>query len=96
MKRTFGFFFLLLLILPVAGSATADMAIFTEEFPPFNYTERGRLTGVTTHDVRRSTFPAGKPTDSPPPWQTANQTRAGVHGCLSPGSRPVTGATRSE
>lgn len=31
---------------------SGDLTILTEEFPPFNFTDKGRLTGVTTEVVR--------------------------------------------
>ena len=34
------------------GSGTFALTLITEEFPPFNYTDNGNLTGVTTEVVR--------------------------------------------
>ena len=55
MKLTSGFFFLAFLILPMTCCRAADMTIVTEENPPFNYTESGKLTGATTAVVREIT-----------------------------------------
>ena len=46
---------LLFLYLPLGGTLAADLPasidIVTEEFPPFNYTDKGRLTGYATEVV---------------------------------------------
>ncbi len=55
MKRASGFFLSAFFIFFAACSAAADLTIITEEFPPFNYTEAGRLTGVTTQVVQEIT-----------------------------------------
>jgi len=52
MKRAYGSFLLVFFIFSVTFSAAADLTIITEEFPPFNYTEDGKLTGVTTQVVQ--------------------------------------------
>jgi len=52
MKRVTGIVFLVWLILPATLPMAADMTFITEEFPPFNYTENGTLTGATTQVVR--------------------------------------------
>jgi polar amino acid transport system substrate-binding protein len=52
MKLTSGFLFLVFLILPMTFCAAADMTVVTEENPPFNYSESGKLTGATTAVVR--------------------------------------------
>jgi polar amino acid transport system substrate-binding protein len=47
---------LLLLEFPLTGLASSKMTIITEENPPFNYTEKGQLTGATTavvHEIMR-------------------------------------------
>jgi polar amino acid transport system substrate-binding protein len=45
--------YLLFLSVIVAGNANAlTLNIFTEEFPPFNFTEKGKITGVSTEIVR--------------------------------------------
>jgi ABC-type amino acid transport substrate-binding protein len=54
MKPTAGFFLLVFLIQSLACAA-ADLTIITEESPPFNYTEHGKLTGVTTQVVQEIT-----------------------------------------
>jgi polar amino acid transport system substrate-binding protein len=52
MKRTAGFFFIIWFFYPLAISLAAEMSIITEEVASFNYTENGKLTGVTTGVVR--------------------------------------------
>lgn len=52
MKRTVGFFFILGFFFPLALSPAAEMTLITEEVASFNYTENGKLTGVTTAVVR--------------------------------------------
>lgn len=60
LERLFGRFmnliFVFLLVLCFLPSTTkvmsADLTILTEDFPPFNFTDKGRLTGVTTEVVR--------------------------------------------
>jgi polar amino acid transport system substrate-binding protein len=54
MKPTAGFFLLVFLVQSLACAA-AELTIITEEFPPFNYTEHGKLTGVTTQVVQEIT-----------------------------------------
>jgi polar amino acid transport system substrate-binding protein len=47
-------FVVLFLILVIAAPASAaNVTILTEEFPPFNYTQRGQITGVATEVVNR-------------------------------------------
>ncbi|MGD9009967.1 MAG: transporter substrate-binding domain-containing protein [Desulfobacteraceae bacterium] len=44
---------LLLLSVIIVGNANAQtLTIYTEEFPPFNFTEKGKITGVSTEIVR--------------------------------------------
>jgi polar amino acid transport system substrate-binding protein len=44
---------LLLLSIVIVGNANAQtLTIYTEEFPPFNFTEKGKITGVSTEIVR--------------------------------------------
>lgn len=52
MIRIFRFFFLASLYLLVTCPAIAQMTILTEEYPPFNFTEQGKLTGATTQVVK--------------------------------------------
>jgi polar amino acid transport system substrate-binding protein len=47
-----GCILLICMLLFAAGPAAADMTLITEEFPPFNYTQNGKLTGVATAVVR--------------------------------------------
>jgi polar amino acid transport system substrate-binding protein len=55
MKIASRFLSLVFLIVSMTGPVRADMTILTEEFPPFNYTDGGSLTGVTTQVVREIT-----------------------------------------
>ncbi|MFO7712936.1 substrate-binding periplasmic protein [Desulfosarcina sp.] len=55
MNRTALFVVMVILLHPVACPATAGMTLITEEFPPFNYSDGGSLTGVTTQVVREIT-----------------------------------------
>lgn len=52
MKRTASFFFIIWFFYPLAISPAAEMTLITEDAAPFNYTEDGKLTGVTTGVVR--------------------------------------------
>jgi polar amino acid transport system substrate-binding protein len=40
--------FMISLFLGASNASAADFKIMTEEFPPFNYTEDGKLTGLST------------------------------------------------
>ena len=56
MIRTTAVFLLVVFLhLPVTYSAAAELTILTEEFPPLNYTENGKLTGAMTEVVREIT-----------------------------------------
>ena len=56
MKHTTAIFFLVVFLhLPVTCPAAAELTIITEEFPPLNYTENGKLTGAMTDVVREIT-----------------------------------------
>jgi polar amino acid transport system substrate-binding protein len=46
-------FFWLTAVVCAAAPATADMRITTEEYPPFNLTDNGRVTGISTEIVRK-------------------------------------------
>ncbi len=53
MKRTTAILFLVFFFhLPVKHSAGAELTILTEDLPPFNYMENGKLTGATTMVVQ--------------------------------------------
>jgi len=52
MRHTTAFTLLTLFILTLTCPATAELVLITEEFPPFNYTREGMLTGATTQVVR--------------------------------------------
>ncbi len=52
MKRTVAYVFLLILTIFPACAAAADMAILSEENPPFNFSVDGKLTGATTQVVQ--------------------------------------------
>ena len=55
MKRIAGFFFLAFFTFSLACSAADKMVIITEEGIPYNYTQDGKLTGVTTQVVQEIT-----------------------------------------
>ncbi len=49
-----------LLLFPLISPAAQELSIYTEEFPPYSYTEEGgRITGVSTEVVRALTERAG-------------------------------------
>jgi len=66
----------LLLYRPVTASA-APLTILTEDFPPFNYTEGGRLRGISTDILRLMLEEAGMEAQAQPfqvlPWSRAYQ-----------------------
>ena len=69
MKRIAGLFLLVWVVFNLSHVATARLTIITEENPPFNYTEAGRLTGVTTAVVREITRRLGVDSDiQVAPW----------------------------
>ena len=56
MKRTTAILLLFFLFhLPLKHPAAAELTIITEEFPPLNYTENGKLTGAMTDVVQEIT-----------------------------------------
>lgn len=55
MTRLSGFFFLVCLLYSVPCSAVGSLSILTEEYPPFNFTQEGKLTGITTQVVQEIT-----------------------------------------
>ena len=55
MIRISGFFFLVCLLFYIPCSAVDHLSILTEEYPPFNFTQNGKLTGVTTKVVQEIT-----------------------------------------
>jgi polar amino acid transport system substrate-binding protein len=55
MIRLSGFFFLLCLLITKPCSAGDSLSILTEEYPPFNFTREGKLTGITTQVVQEIT-----------------------------------------
>jgi polar amino acid transport system substrate-binding protein len=52
MKRNTRFLFWICLFFFMANSAGADLTILTEDLPPYNYTENGKLTGAATQVVQ--------------------------------------------
>lgn len=52
LKSAFIPFFLFFLVLFGSVATAQDLKIMTEEYPPFNYTEDGNLTGLATEVVR--------------------------------------------
>jgi polar amino acid transport system substrate-binding protein len=60
LKHTTAIFFLVVFLhLPVTYPAAAELTIITEEFPPLNYTENGKLTGAVTDVVQEITRRVG-------------------------------------
>ncbi len=55
MIRTSGFFFLVCLLFTMPCFAVDHLSILTEESPPFNFTQKGKLTGITTEVVQEIT-----------------------------------------
>ncbi len=56
LKNTRPIFFLVAFLhLTVTCPAAAELTLITEEFPPLNYTEKGKLTGAMTDVVREIT-----------------------------------------
>ncbi len=55
MIRLSGFFFLFCLLFPKSCFAAESLSILTEEYPPFNFTQEGKLTGITTQVVQEIT-----------------------------------------
>lgn len=55
MKRCVDLFLLIWLILFFTCPAFADLAILTEDLPPYNHMENGKLTGATTQVVQEIT-----------------------------------------
>lgn len=52
--------------------AAADFKIMTEEYPPFNYTDNGNLTGLSTEVIEEVAKRVGHPTDIEVlPWARA-------------------------
>ena len=52
MQRTLGLFLFLFLMALFACPTAAALTLITEEYPPFNYTENGSVTGATVQIVR--------------------------------------------
>jgi polar amino acid transport system substrate-binding protein len=52
MKPTTRFASWVCLILFMANTVGAELTILTEDLPPYNYTENGKLTGATTQVVQ--------------------------------------------
>ena len=52
MKCITGLFLLNFLVFSLTGTTTAGMVILTEDLPPFNHIEKGKLTGATTQVVQ--------------------------------------------
>ena len=52
MRRLTGILLIVGLIVAPLFSTAADLTLITEELPPFNFTEKGELTGATTQVVR--------------------------------------------
>lgn len=64
--------FLVCLFSSVNLVAAADFKIMTEEYPPFNYTDNGNLTGLSTEVIEEVAKRVGHPTDIEVlPWARA-------------------------
>ena len=50
---------LLLVIIYITPAAAFELTIYTEEFPPFNYTHNGKITGVSSEVVKHIMADAG-------------------------------------
>jgi len=55
MKCCVGLIVIVCLFVPLTCFATGKLTLLTEDLPPFNYTENGVLTGVTTQVVKEIT-----------------------------------------
>ena len=49
------FFFWVCILVSIPCSAIDHLSILTEEYPPFNFTQNGKLTGITTQVVQEIT-----------------------------------------
>ncbi len=58
MKRTTALLFLAMLMFTTTANAQ-KLTVYTEEFPPFNFTEKRKITGVSTEVVHRVMSAAG-------------------------------------
>lgn len=66
-----------------AGAQTASIRILTEEFPPYNYTEAGEITGFSTAVVRAVLAEIGMHGEfQSMPWARAYQTAQSSEGVL--------------
>lgn len=63
MKRFAEFFFWVWLVLFFACPVSAGLTILTEDLPPYNYMENGKLTGATTQVVQEITRRLGISSD---------------------------------
>jgi polar amino acid transport system substrate-binding protein len=65
----------LLNVAAISAESPASIRVVTEEFPPFNYTENGRLTGLSTEVVEAVLLELGVTGDfQVMPWARAMQT----------------------
>lgn len=63
---------LLVLTISASFSSAAEFKILTEEYPPFNYTEDGKLTGLSSDIVREITKRLGHSSEiTVQPWARA-------------------------
>jgi polar amino acid transport system substrate-binding protein len=62
----------MILTLPVISANAEEIKVVTEEWPPYNYTENGEITGVVTEIVKATLDKAGiKTTIQVYPWARA-------------------------
>ena len=75
MKKTLIVLYLCLLSVSTIVPAIAQqLTVYTEEFPPFNFTQQGRITGVSTDIVQRVLSTAGFTVKIVSlPWESAYQ-----------------------
>ena len=72
MNNLLNCFCLLLLSLFACQVQAADLTVYTEEFPPFNFTDSKKITGVSTEVVKRMLDMAGfSATLESLPWKDA-------------------------
>ncbi|MGL1932924.1 MAG: transporter substrate-binding domain-containing protein [Desulfotalea sp.] len=71
-NRLFIFAFAILLMVGANSVFAKDFKIMTEEYPPYNYTDNGKITGLSTDVVLAIAKKIGHPTDMKMlPWARA-------------------------
>lgn len=75
--------FLLLFIVLISACAKEHMVVLTEEFPPFNFTEDGAVTGLSTEVVKAILAEAGITYDIQiNPWKESYDTALSTKNCM--------------